>query len=154
MPVACSGVSAPRSHQTVDGWRTCLRSREGAKCTSGPHHRRRSTGPSTSLRTGKWQVSNSGGSSPQWSKTGDLIYQSGDQILAARYTVSGDTFVPDKPRVWIAKYAGTDWDLAPDGTRIVALMPVEGRETPKADNGFVFLEHFFDELRRRAPLPR
>jgi serine/threonine-protein kinase len=111
-------------------------------------------GPSTSLRTGKWQVSNSGGSSPQWSKTGDVIYQSGDQILAARYTVSGDTFVPDKPRVWIAKYAGTEWDLAPDGTRIVALMPVEGRETPKADNGFVFLEHFFDELRRRAPLPR
>ena len=68
---------------------------------------------------GKWQVSNSGGIEPHWSRTGhDLVYRSGDQILAASYTVKGDTFVAEKPRVWIAKSgmggaAGiAAWDLA------------------------------------------
>ena len=44
--------------------------------------------------------------------------EAGDQIMAARYTVNGDTFVAEKPRVWIAKLGGTDWDLAPDGKQI------------------------------------
>ena len=51
------------------------------------------------------------------------MYQSGDQIMAASYTVKGDTFVADKPRVWIAKLGGTrvaplNWDLSPDGKRV------------------------------------
>lgn len=36
--------------------------------------------------------------------------------MAASYTVKGDRFVPQKPRVSIAKLGGTHWDLAPDGT--------------------------------------
>jgi len=46
------------------------------------------------------------------------VYRSGDQILAASYTVKGDTFVAEKPQVWIAKSgmgvaAGiAAWDLA------------------------------------------
>ena len=46
------------------------------------------------------------------------MYRSGDQILAASYTVKGDTFVAEKPQVWIAKSgmgvaAGiAAWDLA------------------------------------------
>jgi hypothetical protein len=31
------------------------------------------------------------------------MYQSGDRIMAASYTLKGDTFVADRPRVWIAK---------------------------------------------------
>jgi Tol biopolymer transport system component len=47
---------------------------------------------------GKWQVSNNGGDSPVWSRAGhELMYQSGDQIMTASYTVQGDTFVADKP---------------------------------------------------------
>ena len=39
---------------------------------------------------------NSGGRRPEWSRTAhELIYQSGDQIMAASYTVNGDTFVPE-----------------------------------------------------------
>jgi hypothetical protein len=102
---------------------------------------------------GQWQVSTSGGTSPRWSPSGDLIYQAGNQILAARYTADGDAFVVDKPRVWIANYEGTTWDLAPDGTRILALMPTAEASAAAPDQRFVFLQHFFDELRRRAPLP-
>ena len=75
--------------------------------------------PPSSGQGGKWQISNNGGTAPRWSRTGhDLLYQSGDQIMAASYAVNGDTFVAEKPRVWIAKLGGTQWDLAPDGKRV------------------------------------
>ncbi|SPF50552.1 Serine/threonine protein kinase [Candidatus Sulfopaludibacter sp. SbA4] len=60
--------------------------------------------PPPSGQGGKWQISNSGGTGANWSRNGhDLMYHSGDQIMAASYTVKGDTFVPEKPRVWIAR---------------------------------------------------
>ena len=43
------------------------------------------------------------------------------------------------------------WDLAPDGKRVVVIAPVESAEAPKQEHEVVFLENFFDELRRRAP---
>ena len=102
---------------------------------------------------GKWQVSNNGGANPHWLRNGaELMYQSGDQIMAASYTVKGNTFMVEKPRVWIAKLGGTEWDLAPDGKRVAVLTPVESAEAPKQEHEVVFLENFFDELRRRVPL--
>ena len=41
-------------------------------------------------------------------------------------------------------------DLAPDGKRIAALMPVETAEGQKTQNHAIFLENFFDEVRRRT----
>jgi serine/threonine-protein kinase len=109
--------------------------------------------PPSSGQSGKWQISNSGGAEPRWSRNGhELVYRSGDQILAASYTVNGDTFVAEKPRVWIAKLGGTQWDLAPDGQRVAVLTPVETADAPRQDHEVVFLQNFFDELRRRVPL--
>jgi len=103
-------------------------------------------------QSGKWQISNGGGTDPAWSRSGhDLLYRSGYQILAASYTVKGDTFVAGSPRVWIAKLGGTIWNLAPDGKRAVVLTPVESAETPKQEHEVVFLLNFLDELRRRVP---
>ena len=52
--------------------------------------------------------------------------------MAASYTVKDYTFVAEKPRVWIAKLgaaAGNGmWDLAPDGKRVLVVMPVESAE--------------------------
>ena len=81
-----------------------------------------------------------------------MMYRAGDRIMAARYTVNGDTFVPEKPRVWIARLGGTAWDLAPDGSRVVVLAPVESADGPRPEHHVVFLQNFFDELRRRVPL--
>jgi hypothetical protein len=50
--------------------------------------------------------------------------------MAASYTVKCDTFVTEKPRVWIAKLSGTGWDLASDGKRAAVLTPVESVEAP------------------------
>ncbi len=59
--------------------------------------------------------------------------------------------IAEKPRVWIAKFGGTGWDLAADGKRIVTLMPVEGLGARQLQNHVIFLENFSDELQRRVP---
>ena len=108
---------------------------------------------------GKWQVSNSGGVYPVFSRNGrDLFFRTEDaRIMVVAYTGKGDSFAADKPRVWSEKKIaesglnGINYDVAPDGKRIVALMPVEAPETQKAQNHVIFLENFFDELRRRVP---
>ena len=110
-----------------------------------------------------WPISNGGGTHPVWSPNGrDLLYQSGDQIMAVSYTVKGDAFVPQKPRVWIAKLGGTQWDLrrgmawdlAPDGKRVAVITPAEALEAPKPDHTVVFLLNFFDYLRQRVPMEK
>jgi WD40-like Beta Propeller Repeat len=104
---------------------------------------------------GQWQISNSGGMFPVWSRAShELLYQSGDQIMAAGYTVKGGTFINDKPRVWLAKLGGTAWDLAPDGKRLVVLTPVQQAEAPQRNHTVVFLLNFFDYLRQRVPLDK
>jgi serine/threonine protein kinase len=107
---------------------------------------------------GKWQISNGGGIYPMWSRS-DLFFESLDQhIMAATYRVLGDSFAADKPRLWSDKPIGgsagsvKNIDLAPDGKRIVALMPAaEAKGSQETQNQVVFLLNFFDELRRRVP---
>jgi serine/threonine-protein kinase len=104
---------------------------------------------------GKWQISYSGGAFPRWSRTGHaLVYQSGDQLMTVSYTANDTTFEADKPRVWIASLsgaAGSDWDLAADGKRIVAVIP-EGAAQAPPEHEIVMLLNFADELRRRVPV--
>jgi serine/threonine-protein kinase len=109
--------------------------------------------PPGSGQGGKWQISNNGGDRPFWSRNGhELGYGSGSGLMTVRYTVSGDTFVADKPRMWIEKLGKiVDGDMAPDGKRMLVLTPVESSEPPKQEHEVVFLFNFFDELRRRVP---
>jgi Tol biopolymer transport system component len=106
---------------------------------------------------GKWQISNSGGAYPMWSHNGhELLFEALDNsIMVAAYAEKGDSFVADKPRVWSEKQiggtiGGRNVDLAPDGKRIVALMPVETTDGQKTQNHVTFLMNFFDEVRRRT----
>jgi serine/threonine-protein kinase len=109
---------------------------------------------------GKSTISNDGGGYPLWSRTGhELLFESLDNhIMAASYSVKGDSFVADKPRLWSEKpITGIvnnvrNVDLAPDGKRIVALISAgEDKGALEAQNYVTFLLNFFDELRRRAP---
>ena len=108
---------------------------------------------------GKWQISNNGGIFPVWARNGgELFFRSEDNhIMAAAYSVKGDSFVAEKARIWTEKtiadigQAGTNFDVSPDGKRVAALMPVERPEDQKAQNHVIFLLNFFDELRRRVP---
>jgi Tol biopolymer transport system component/predicted Ser/Thr protein kinase len=114
--------------------------------------------PPASGHAGQWQISNRGGIYPLWSRNGrELIYEADDLLMAVSYSVKGDSFVAEKPRVWIEKFGGAantppNYDLSPDGKHAAVLTPVESTEAPKADHEVVLLENFFDELRRRVPV--
>ena len=106
---------------------------------------------------GKWQISNNGGMFPVWSRNGqELFFRTEDnQIMVANYTLKGDSFVADKPRAWSDKRLANlglfrTYDLAPDGKRIAALMPAEAPQALQAQSHVIFLENFFDEVRRRT----
>jgi eukaryotic-like serine/threonine-protein kinase len=106
----------------------------------------------------QWQVSNAGGVYPTWPRNGrELLYRTDDnRVMVAAYTVTGDSFVAEKPRPWTERRLANvgqwkNFDVAPDGTRIVALMPVEGQE---AQHHVIFVENFLDQLRRTVPRAR
>ena len=110
-------------------------------------------------RGGKWQVSNDGGAYPVWSRNGrELFFRAANnRIMVVAYTVKGDSISAERPRVWSEKQLAdfgivrvASYDLAPDG-RIAALMPAETPEAQQAQNHVIFLENFFDELRRKVP---
>jgi serine/threonine-protein kinase len=105
----------------------------------------------------QWQVSNSGGVIPVWSRKGhELYYRTEDQrIMVASYTVNGDTFEVDKPRVWFEKPLGNiglgvNYDVAPDGKRVVALMPPESAEPKETQSHVMVAVNFLDEVQRRV----
>ena len=102
---------------------------------------------------GRWQISNGGGTRPRWSRDGhELIFQSGPGFMTAGYAVKGETFVAEKPRAWIAGQVSalTDYDVTPDGKRVVAIQPTDAQGEPESQNHVTFLLNFADELRRRS----
>jgi Tol biopolymer transport system component len=106
---------------------------------------------------GRWQISNGGGLHPLWSRNGrELFFRTEDQrIMVADYTVKGDSFAAGKPGVWSEKQLtdiglNPNYDLAPDGKRIAAIMPAQVPEDQWAQNRVIFLQNFFDEVRRRT----
>ena len=110
--------------------------------------------------SGKWQISTGPGRFPMWSRTSrEIFYLSStdDRIMAAGYSVKGESFAPDKPRVWSPTpvyRTGNLWpmDLAPDGKRFVMFPGVaENQSDDKATVHVTVLLNFFDELKRRLP---
>jgi serine/threonine-protein kinase len=65
----------------------------------------------------KWQVSYDGGLYPVWSPNGrELFFETEDRpvIMVTTYTAKGDSFVPDKPRVWSEKPLANTGFLGPN----------------------------------------
>jgi serine/threonine-protein kinase len=109
----------------------------------------------------RWLISNGGGMMPAWSRNGrELFYRTEDsRIMVAKYTVSGDTFEADKPRVWSDKQLANtgmtpNFDLAPDGKRFAVLMRPGGVEPADLQSHVTLVMNFFEELRRIAPSPK
>lgn len=87
----------------------------------------------------------------------ELLFATLDQhIMVVSYTVEGDSFRADKPRLWsermfLARPNGGNFDLHPDGERVAVAPVPETQSTAKQDH-VVFIFNFFDELRRTAPV--
>jgi DNA-binding winged helix-turn-helix (wHTH) protein/Tol biopolymer transport system component len=108
------------------------------------------------------QISGDGGTYPAWSPTGREIFfwqfdegPAQGQIMFTSWHVRGDSFIADNPRPWsqrrLVSFPTTrGYDPAPDGKRVIALVPADSSQ--EQQEHVVFLVNFFDELRRRAPL--
>ncbi len=106
---------------------------------------------------GRWQISTGGGTLPLWSRDGrELLFETADRrVMAVSYAAKGDSFAAGKPRVWsetrlqaLVGYT-SNYDLAPDGKRLAAMLDVASGGRPPTH--LTFLLNFSDELRRRAP---
>jgi len=108
---------------------------------------------------GKWQVSTAGGVWPTWSRSRrELFYLGLDgRIMEAGYTVEGDSFRAEKPRVWslglVVGPFNRTFDMHPDGERVAVLKAAEDEAEGTRDR-VVLILNFFDELRRIAPVSR
>ena len=103
--------------------------------------------------SGKIQISSGGGNLPVWARNGrDLFFMNPDnRLMRATYTAQGYSFRPDKPRLWHDKRlphvpSTRSYDVAPDGKRIVALLPVDSAKEDRTHHDVTFLLNFFDEL--------
>ena len=106
---------------------------------------------------GKWPISTGGGTNAVWSRTRhELLYRAPDgRIIGVPYTVAGDRFQAEKPRVWsetpvqLRGGTGASFDLHPDGDRVV-MAPAAAATAGPTHVTLIF--NFFDELRRLAPV--
>jgi serine/threonine-protein kinase len=106
-------------------------------------------------------ISSGGGTMPAWSRNGrELFYRNDDgRIAVTSYTVNGDTFIADTPRIWSERrLANTGltplFDLASDGKRFLVLMRPEAPNPDAAPSHVTLMINFFDELRGRVALPK
>jgi serine/threonine-protein kinase len=108
----------------------------------------------------KVRVSDRGGRIPRWWPNGrGLLYRTDDQrLMTVTFFVENGRFIPGKPEPWTPlerdprRLADTgvlpNFDLAPDGSRVLALLP--SPEDQQTENHVTFLLNFFDEVQRRV----
>jgi serine/threonine-protein kinase len=104
---------------------------------------------------GKWRISTTGGTYPQWSVTArELLFIGQAQIRAASYAVVGDSFRADTPHAWSpTRVQGQNstsrgYDLHPDGQRVATSA---APEDSSVQDHVVFFFNFGDYLRTIAP---
>jgi serine/threonine-protein kinase len=109
-------------------------------------------GPGRSTR-----ISTDGGQLATWSRTRrEIVFANSDnQLMVASYTVKGDAFNAEKPRLWserrfMPRPRLRSFTLHPDGERVVLAAAPDTESVVKQDK-LVFIFNFFDELRRVAP---
>ena len=111
---------------------------------------------------GKWRVSTAGGIYARWSVTAlELLFENPydpapAKIMTAPYTVVGESFRPETPKVWsptsVQGATTTNWayDLHPDGKRVAAAgVPDQGNV---ARDKVVFVFNFAEYLSKIAPV--
>jgi serine/threonine-protein kinase len=102
----------------------------------------------------KLQVSVDGGDAPRW-VDGEILYRSGDRVMAARVDASQTLtvakpsvlFEAPRPHAFLNDNWNGDWDVSSDGQRFV-MVEVPSDATPPANLNVVI--NWFEELKRRV----
>jgi serine/threonine-protein kinase len=108
--------------------------------------------PFPDVNGGRWQVSASGGRTPQWRRDGrELFYISHDNALMAAPIEPGSAFSSGTPvRLFRGPYffggansIGRTYDVSPDGRRFLIIKP-----DPASSNAIAVVQSWFEELNR------
>lgn len=117
--------------------------------------------PFPEVDQGRWQVSAEEGFEPRWAKNErELLFGSGGNANAlSRWSSAiqpGATFVAGKPTQIATSPSEANpsfaYDVASDGRLLVHLAAVRG--TAAEASRLVVVQHWFDELKARVPIPR
>jgi Tol biopolymer transport system component/predicted Ser/Thr protein kinase len=88
-------------------------------------------GSGSSVPSGIWQVSKDNGEWAKWRQDGrELIFKDGQEAVFAVEVGASPTFHASIPELLFRPPIQTVWDIAPDGKRFLAAMPVEQAGPP------------------------
>jgi hypothetical protein len=108
--------------------------------------------PFPDVNGGRWQVSTSGGRTPQWRRDGrELFFVAHDNALMAASVEAGPAFASGTPvRLFRGPYffggansIGRTYDVSADGRRFLIIKP-----DPAASTAIAVVQHWFEELNR------
>ena len=110
--------------------------------------------PFPNLEGGKWQISSGGArTQPVWGPDSDELFYLDDQAMMVVPLETGPTLVAGNPKVLFPDrryYIGDGYfDISPDGQRFLMMKVVAQAE--KTSTQFVFVENWFEELKRQVP---
>jgi serine/threonine-protein kinase len=109
---------------------------------------------------GRWQISTTGGSRPEWAHSGrGLFYLDATNVLMAVPVRTTPTFSAGNPaKVFETRYLvpnnGRTYDVSPDGQRFVMIKDTaaDDRERGGAPPNIVVVLNWFEELKQRVPV--
>ena len=109
------------------------------------------------IGSGRWQISQDGGSMPLWAPDGRALYFIGPDnlIMAADILPQADAITHGQPRRWSPvpirlSGANLSYALHPDGKRFAVFPAPEVSPDTKGNAHVTFLLNFTDELRRKV----
>lgn len=108
-------------------------------------------------RAAKWLVSSRGGLFPKWSRTAkELVFRTPDgRTMVAAYDGRGESFVSETPRffseqhILAENYLSPNFDIAPDGKRLLVLLPPNPSILARPPKPIHVLVHFAEQFRGR-----
>jgi Tol biopolymer transport system component len=105
------------------------------------------------------RVSSGGGNDPHWTRGAELIYRDfGRRVMTVAYRVERGSFRAAAPQPWHSRVLADTgvlpgFDLAPDGGRIVALLPAIAPEDEQSPNHVTVVFGFARDVQRRLEDP-
>jgi hypothetical protein len=93
--------------------------------------------------SGRWQISNQGGTDPRWVLEDEIAYLHGTKIMAVAVKTS-PSFTAGTPRLLLDANA-SDFDLTRDGRILI----VEAPDPSAAPGRLNVVVNWFEEIRRR-----
>ena len=102
---------------------------------------------------GKSQVSLDGGTNPQWNPKGlELFFRNGNKMMAAEVHTSPTFRVAGTPKMLFETTNNPGFDVSPDGRRFLMIKQAAAQASQQTETRVVL--NWFEELRRRVPLPK